>query len=48
MSNAVLSGLATCNSTDIIVAVADIPGRAVGVTRALYEELLEKRTDGPR
>ena len=48
VSSTVLVGLATCNSTEITVAVIDVPGRAVVVTRACYEELLEKRTDGPR
>ena len=48
VSSSVLSGLATCNSTDITLAVVDVPGRAVVLTRACYEELLEKRNDGPR
>ena len=48
VASTVLSGLPTCNSTDITVAVVDVPGRAVVVTRACYDELLEKRTDGPR
>ena len=50
VSRTVLVGLATCNSTEITVAVIDVPGRAVVVTRTCYEELLEKctDTDGPR
>ena len=37
----VLGGLARYNATDITVAVVDVPGRAVVVTRACYDELLE-------
>ena len=40
----VLGGLATYDPSDITVAVAEVPGRAVVVTRACYEELLEKNT----
>ena len=38
----VLGGLAKLDADDITVAVADVPGRAVVVTRACYNELLEK------
>ena len=38
----VLGGLATYDASDITVAVAEVPGRAVVVTRACYDELLEK------
>ena len=48
LADTVLHRLATCGSADIVVAVADIPGRAVVVTREYYEELLGTSTDGPR
>ena len=35
-------GLAKLDMDDITVAVVDVPGRAVVVTRACYNELLEK------
>ena len=38
----VLGGLAKLDADDITVAVVDVPGRAVVVTRACYNELLEK------
>ena len=38
----VLSGLATCAAADLTVAIVDVPGRAVVVTRAYYDELQEK------
>ena len=38
----VLGGLARYNVADITVAVVDVPGRAVVVTRACYDELLKK------
>ena len=41
--NAVLRRLGTSDSADIVVAVVDVPGRAVVVTRACYDELLEKK-----
>ena len=41
LGSTVLRRLATCGLADIAVAVADIPGRAVVVTRECYEELLE-------
>ncbi len=37
----VLGGLAKLDADDITVAVAEVPGRAVVVTRACYDELLE-------
>ncbi len=37
----VLGGLAKLDADDITVAVVDVPGRAVIVTRACYDELLE-------
>ena len=37
----VLGGLARYNAADITVTVVDVPGRAVVVTRACYDELLE-------
>jgi hypothetical protein len=40
----VVRGLATFDPTDLTVAVVDVPGRAVVVTRACYEEL-RRRTD---
>ena len=48
VASTVLSRLATCHATDLTVVIADLPGRAVVVTRALYDELLEPRPDGPR
>ena len=48
LTSTVLDRLATHRPADITVVVVDIPGRAVVVTRACYDELLEKRTDGPR
>ena len=44
----VLRGLATCDAADLTVAIVDVPGRAVVVTRAYDDELLETPTDGPR
>ena len=41
---AVLGGLARLDASDISVAVLDVPGRAVVVTRACYEELQEQHT----
>ena len=38
----VLGGLATCDAADLTVAIVDVPGRAVVVTRAYYDELQEK------
>ena len=38
----VLGGLAKLDADDITVAVVDVPGRAVVVTQACYNELLEK------
>ena len=38
----VLGGLAKLDADDITVTVVDVPGRAVVVTRACYNELLEK------
>ena len=40
----VLRRLPTCDMADLTVAVVDVPGRAVVVTRACYDELLEKTT----
>ncbi len=40
----VLGGLATYDPADLTVAVVDVPGRAVVVTRACYDELQEKHT----
>ena len=40
----VLGGLARLDADDITVAVVDVPGRAVVVTRACYDELREKHT----
>ena len=40
----VLGGLAIYDAADITVAVAEVPGRAIVVTRACYDELLEKQT----
>ena len=40
----VLGGLPMYDPADITVAVVDVPGRAVVVTRACYEELQEKQT----
>ena len=40
----VLGGLASYDPTDLTVAVVDVPGRAVVVTRACYDELQEKHT----
>jgi hypothetical protein len=40
----VLSGLPMYDPADITVAVVDIPGRAVVVTRMCYDELQEKHT----
>ena len=40
----VLGGLAMYDPADLTVAVVDIPGRAVVVTRACYDELWAKRT----
>lgn len=42
----ILRGLATCDPADLAVAVVDIPGRALVVTRACYEEF-RSRTDAP-
>ena len=47
VSSTVLSRLATCGSADITLVVADIPGRAVILTRECYEDLLEKSIDAP-
>ena len=41
MTPIVLGGLAKLDADDITVAVVDVPGRAVIVTRACYDELLE-------
>ena len=38
----VLRGLATCDAANLTVAIVDVPGRAVVVTRAYYDELQEK------
>ena len=38
----VLGGLAKLDADDITVAIADVPGRAVVITRTCYNELLEK------
>lgn len=43
----IIRGLSTCNLADLAVAVVDVPGRAVVVTRALYEDL-RRRTDAAR
>jgi len=40
----VLQGLARYSPADLTVAVVDVPGRAVVVTRACYDELQEKYT----
>ena len=40
----VLGGLARLDADDIAVAVVDVPGRAVVVTRACYDELQERHT----
>ena len=40
----VLGGIAIYDAADITVAVAEVPGRAIVVTRACYDELLEKHT----
>ena len=40
----ILRGLSACDPTDLAVAVVDVPGRAVVVTRTLYENL-RGRTD---
>ena len=40
----VIGGLARLDADDITVAVVDVPGRAVVVTRACYDELREKHT----
>ncbi len=48
VANTVLGGLVTCSPTDLTVVIADVPGRAVVVTRALYDELRESRPNGPR
>ena len=40
----VLHGLAMYGPADLTVAVVDVPGRAVVVTRACYDELQEKHT----
>jgi len=40
----VLQGLAMYSPADLTVAVVDVPGRAVVVTRACYDELQEKYT----
>ena len=40
----VLHGLAMYGPADLTVAVVDVPGRAVVVTRACYDELQEKVT----
>ena len=40
----VLHGLAMYGPADLTVAVVDVPGRAVVVTRACYDELQEKYT----
>ena len=42
VASTVLDRLARCRSTDLIVAVADVPGRALVVTRTFYDELLGK------
>jgi hypothetical protein len=44
----VLDGLATYRPTDLAVAVVDVPGRAVTLTRTCYEELLMQRPNGSR
>ena len=43
----IIRGLATCDPADLAVAVVDVPGRAVVVTRTLYEDL-RRRTDAAR
>ncbi len=48
MATIVLGGLAIYDAADITVAVAEVPGRAIVVTRACYDELLEKHTQGLR
>ena len=40
----VLHGLAMYGPADLTVAIVDVPGRAVVVTRACYDELQEKYT----
>ena len=40
----VLSGLPKYDPNDITVAVVDVPGRAVAVTRACYNELQQRQT----
>jgi ParB-like chromosome segregation protein Spo0J len=40
----IVKGLATCDLADLAVAVLDVPGRAVVVTRACYDEF-RRRTD---
>lgn len=43
----IVRGLATCDLADLAVAVVDVPGNAVVVTRACYEDL-RRRTDAAR
>lgn len=43
----IIRGLATCDPADLAVAVVDVPGRAVVVTRSFYEDL-RRRTDAAR
>ena len=40
----VLRGLAIYAPADLTVAIVDIPGRAVVVTRMCYDEMRENRT----
>jgi hypothetical protein len=40
----ILAGLAAFDPADFAVAIVDVPGRAVVVTRTFYEDL-RKRTD---
>jgi len=43
----IIRGLSTCDLADLAVAVVDVPGRAVVVTRAFYDEF-RRRTDAAR
>ena len=44
-ARAVLGGLATHAWTDVAVVVADIPGKAIVITREYYDDLLSRRTN---
>ena len=47
LAAAVLSGLTNLSADDIAVVVVDLPGKAVVVTRACYDELQETHTSSP-